>query len=312
MTAPYLPLYVGDYMRDTRGLTAEQHGAYLLLLMCMWSSGGSLPADDKKLARFASCTPSRWSKIKADILAYFEVGEETITHRRLTAELEKAQEKSIKRSVSGTKGGHAKALKDKAASLANDTYLPCHSSEPEPDQNKTRSNDRETRASALVQSFDPNEVEILPPEPAASRQADQSRRPVQGEFDRVFWPAYPHKVGKHAAASAWAKVCRRDDVWLDAITRALRRYVEAKPPDRPWCNPATWLNQGRWTDEPSDDPEPSRQDRAYSAGGSNGSGAHDRMRAGLAKAFGLGGERGPQGPDDTFGNGAYYGAAFRN
>ncbi len=29
----------------------------------------------------------------------------------------------------------------------------------------------------------------------------------------------------------------------------LERYKRCKPVDRPWCNPATWLNQKRWLDE---------------------------------------------------------------
>jgi hypothetical protein len=38
------------------------------------------------------------------------------------------------------------------------------------------------------------------------------------------------------------------------LLAALRRYVDTKPPDRHWCNPATWLNQGRWDDEPAPSP----------------------------------------------------------
>ncbi|WP_164919717.1 YdaU family protein [Hansschlegelia zhihuaiae] len=126
-----MPLYVGDYLRDTRALTAEQHGAYLLLLMSMWNAGGELPADDRRLARFASCSPSRWAKIKAEILGFFDVQGGVVKHKRLGAELEKAQEKSFKRADSGTRGGYAKALKDKEARMANAMPLPCHSSEPD-------------------------------------------------------------------------------------------------------------------------------------------------------------------------------------
>lgn len=31
----------------------------------------------------------------------------------------------------------------------------------------------------------------------------------------------------------------------------MQRYIATKPPDRNWCNPATWLNQERWRDEPA-------------------------------------------------------------
>jgi uncharacterized protein YdaU (DUF1376 family) len=135
MSAPFMQLYVGDYLRDTRHLTAEQHGAYLLLLMAAWNAGGRLSNDPRKLARLAASTPSRWAKISADVLEFFEVEGDHITNRRLTLELKKASEKSIKRAEAGTRGGNAKALKSNEARLANATVLPWHSSEPEPDNN---------------------------------------------------------------------------------------------------------------------------------------------------------------------------------
>lgn len=133
MSAPFMQLYVGDYLRDTQGLTTEGNGAYLLLLMAMWNGGGSLPNDARKLARFARCTPSRWAKISADIMPFFTVDGDHITQKRLRYELEKASEKSIKRAEVGSLGGKAKALKDKKPVLAKATDLPWHSPEPEPE-----------------------------------------------------------------------------------------------------------------------------------------------------------------------------------
>jgi len=129
-----MQLYVGDYLRDTRHLTAEQHGAYLLLLMAAWNAGGKLPNDPRKLARLAACTPSRWAKIADDLMEFFEVDGDHITNRRLSLELKKASEKSIKRAEAGTRGGQATALKSKEPQAANATVLPQHSSEPEPEK----------------------------------------------------------------------------------------------------------------------------------------------------------------------------------
>jgi hypothetical protein len=66
-------------------------------------------------------------------------------------------------------------------------------------------------------------------------------------FDR-FWDDYPNKVGKRDAEKAFSKAMQRAD--LDTVMRGLGLY-RAKLDDRPWCNPATWLNQDRWNDRPA-------------------------------------------------------------
>ncbi len=132
-TPPFMQLYVSDYLGDTRGLTTEQHGAYLLLLMTAWNSGGLLPNDPKKLARFTGCTALRWAKIAPDVLVYFEADGDHLVSPRLVLELKKASEKSIKRAVSGSLGGQAKSLKTKKLEVAIAKTLPKHSPEPEPE-----------------------------------------------------------------------------------------------------------------------------------------------------------------------------------
>jgi hypothetical protein len=72
-----------------------------------------------------------------------------------------------------------------------------------------------------------------------------------GEFEQ-FWAAYPKKVGKQAAQKAFRNAHNRpriDDL-LQAIDQARRSEQWRKDGGQFIPNPATWLNQGRWDDEP--------------------------------------------------------------
>lgn len=68
-----------------------------------------------------------------------------------------------------------------------------------------------------------------------------------------FWEAYPNKVGKRAAEVAYPRALRRaagpdpPATILAGVERAMasRKWAEGYIP-----NPATWLNQDRWLDEP--------------------------------------------------------------
>lgn len=238
MSQPFMQLYVADYLGDTRHLTTEQHGAYLLLLMTMWRAEGRLPNCDKKLARIVGATASRWAKIKADVLEFFEVDGESITNKRLMFELKKASEKSIKRAEAGTRGGAAKALKDNKTGVANASALSCHSSEPEPDTTVT------------------NVPVVITP----TAKGPDRKQVAEGFL--AFWQAYPLKKGKDAAAKAFAKALTRIEepdplsVILAGIERCQREWDDPKYIP----HPATWLNQGRWADEET--PQPTNAPRA--------------------------------------------------
>lgn len=140
MSAPYMRLFVGDYLGDTQHLTTEQHGAYLLLLMAMWRSGGRLPNDPAKLARIARVHPPRWPKIAAEVMAFFDVEDGDLTQKRLVKEIEKASLVSHSRASAGARGGEAKALKNKQQPVANASDLPPYAGalpEPYPDKKET-------------------------------------------------------------------------------------------------------------------------------------------------------------------------------
>jgi hypothetical protein len=64
-----------------------------------------------------------------------------------------------------------------------------------------------------------------------------------------FWQAFPNKVGKPVARKALDKARHRCPHW-DDFWAGLQRYVK-KTDDRAWLNPATFLNQDRWADQPA-------------------------------------------------------------
>lgn len=74
---------------------------------------------------------------------------------------------------------------------------------------------------------------------------------ARAKFDFIAWYAlYPHKVGRGAAEKSYAKAsCKAS---AEEMLEGLRNYIRTKPPDREYCNPATWLNQERWKDEPAE------------------------------------------------------------
>lgn len=78
-------------------------------------------------------------------------------------------------------------------------------------------------------------------------EADDTPRAAH-EFE-LWYRFYPHKVGKADAAKAFKAARRLAD--LDTLIEGVRRYVNAKRPDAPYCNPGTWLRQQRWLDQPA-------------------------------------------------------------
>jgi len=103
----WMPLYIGDYLRDTSRLTTEQHGAYLLLIMDYWANG-PLPDDDFALAQVTRLHPAAWKKNRASIARMFVVVDGVWRHKRIDEELDEARRFIEKQKANGAKGGRPK------------------------------------------------------------------------------------------------------------------------------------------------------------------------------------------------------------
>lgn len=73
------------------------------------------------------------------------------------------------------------------------------------------------------------------------------------EFEQ-FWLAYPKKVGKKDALRSWKKAVDKPTMVdiLKAIEKAKKSEQWGKENGQFIPNPSTWLNQGRWDDQPSE------------------------------------------------------------
>jgi hypothetical protein len=107
-------------------------------------------------------------------------------------------------------------------------------------QSATSARQSATGADSRVQPLHTNyHQSFLPPDTPITTKS-------RGEFDD-WYSLYPHKVGRGQAERAFKAA--RKQVDLQTLFDGLERYKRTKPPDRPWCNPATWLNGQRWLDE---------------------------------------------------------------
>lgn len=202
---PFMQLYVSDYLGDTRHLSCEQHGAYLLLLMTMWNAGGSLPDDDAKLARIVCLSVKKWRAIRDDVFPFFDLSDGRVTHHRLTKELQKSEAKSQSRASAGAEGGRAKALKDKETRLAN--AMPELQHLPDTRDHKRKeepSGSSKKRAGRLPEDWKPD-LSF-----AASLGLSEAQAANEAQKFREWWPAQPGQKGvKLDWDLTWKTWCRK-------------------------------------------------------------------------------------------------------
>lgn len=101
MQRPWMPMYWGDFLRDTRHLSKWQRDSYMMLIAHYWTTG-ALPDDDRQLANITDCTLKEWRADKAVVQAFFYDGWK---HKRLDHELARHLRVRTARAAAGSKGG---------------------------------------------------------------------------------------------------------------------------------------------------------------------------------------------------------------
>lgn len=107
MSFAFMPVYTGDYLRDTRHLTPLKHGIYLMLLMHCWDQKGPLPRDEQECAGIANCrSADEVDALRYVLSRYFTLMEDGWYNKRMQLEVERAESISTKREDAGRRGAN--------------------------------------------------------------------------------------------------------------------------------------------------------------------------------------------------------------
>ncbi len=105
--APWFPLFVSDWLTETRDLTHEMRGVHADLLCLAWKQDG-LPTDPEAIRKLAQCSPKTWAKVWPDLSAKWMERDGRLVNARQEAERVVTGDISQKRREAGRKGAAAK------------------------------------------------------------------------------------------------------------------------------------------------------------------------------------------------------------
>lgn len=262
---PYMPLHIERLRRSKAWLRCKRRPELAFYLMNLWMRAwhevpaGSIEADDDVLADAAMCSPEDWERIKADVLHGWEQHDGRWHHHVVTELAADGMEK-VEASRRRTEAARLARQQNRSASVTSSVtenaaeYVAKYAT-----VSKEKKKGREDRSDADASDA------------GASAPSDDG---WPKDYRERFWSAYPNKVGKAKVFPLLERIRKSRRVTFEKLMSGLDTYKASKPPDRQWCNPETWLNQGRWDDEPSiaaptrsfePDREPTRSERGRAA-----------------------------------------------
>jgi uncharacterized protein YdaU (DUF1376 family) len=104
----WMPIYWGDYLKDTMHLKAQGHGVYLLLIAAYWTSGEPLPDDDEHLSAITRTDMREWKRLRPIMARFFDIEDGLWKHGRIDDELAKAMAVTSSLSARGRRGAKAR------------------------------------------------------------------------------------------------------------------------------------------------------------------------------------------------------------
>lgn len=135
----WMPIYWGDFLKDTMHLSTEEKGAYLMLIAHYWATGGAVKNDKILIKNVCGLSIKKLQ----NVLAFFIEKDGELTHARIDRELAKAaenQDSQRKRTEAATAARAAKKI-NVTLDVTSDVTLspsPSPSSEGKPSSESAR------------------------------------------------------------------------------------------------------------------------------------------------------------------------------
>jgi uncharacterized protein YdaU (DUF1376 family) len=100
--APWMPVFTDALLGDTSHLSAEEFGAYCLILFATWNNGGRpFDDDDHRMARIIRSTPKRWQKLRPVLTQFFDLSDRKWAQKRLQKEYARIELSLSQKSLAG-------------------------------------------------------------------------------------------------------------------------------------------------------------------------------------------------------------------
>lgn len=222
----YYKFDISTWYLATNHLSLEEEAIYFRLLNYYYHTEEKIPKETQSVIR--KLRLASYSDTVLNILnEFFILEEDGWRHEYCDLVIDAFHSKAITNRKNGNLGGRPKKIKE-----IDDI--------PKETQSDIVGNPKET----LITT---NKLEIITnklPNTIISF-ADK----LDSDFD-LFWSSYPKKVGKEAARKAWKKLKPNLPLILKALQWQTESAQWSKENGQFIPNPATYLNQGRWQDEP--------------------------------------------------------------
>lgn len=268
-TFRYAQWHIGDYITGTMGMQLEQEGAYIRFLMRLYQRGKPLPDDDRFMATCMNLSLRVWKRIRDALIsvgkiiakagcltnARFEkerqLRAETIQKQAEAARLRWAKQRAEKMGLAEVSAKFAGSLDETSPKLFQST-----------EENINEINGSFITDHMLTNNQYPLTIKEEPP--IVPLQGDDSARKRRSSIPEQypegfesFWSLYPRKVGKGGALKAWGRLTipQRRKAYVALKAQLSWLNARAHDPQGNFCpHPATWLNDGRFDDEPVTQP----------------------------------------------------------